>query len=314
MKSLTFCCITVIFFTACTKDFVVKKLEGKQVSIIAPANNLLTPDNDVIFWWEEMEGAEKYNLQIVKPNFSSVQKLIADTNISGTKFNIVLSPGSYQWRIKGVNNGGSSAYTTYNLTIDTSSNLSFQLVVPLTPVNNYLTGNTSVSFSWNSIASAEKYQIQVVNSFSTIVKDTTTTLTSYTSSLAGGAYTWKVRAMNDFSISQYNTPLTFTIDLAPPAVSVLFSPIHASSVKDTVSLKWIRNGTDTRYDSLYVSVDSAFTSIISTAKVYATQIKINALNPLIPPASAYYWWRVKSIDSVGNKSGFSNQLKFKLIN
>lgn len=312
-KKLLFSLMCIYAF-ACTKDFIVKDIKNDTIVVLAPGNNLSTPNNSVTFWWEELDGAEKYKLQIVKPNFNAVQQLILDTNVIGDKFNCTLTPGTYQWRIKGVNNGGSSQYTTFNLIIDTTSNLSGQLVIPITPTSNYLTGGKSLSFSWNSLTAASNYQVQIINASSTIIKDTTTSNTSFSTSLAsGGTYTWKVRALNAFSISQYNSALSFTIDLTAPPASVISSPLHGASIKDTTDLKWTRSSSDTRYDSIYISVDSSFTSIVSTNKVYNTKIKINALSPTIPISSTYYWWRVKSIDSVGNKSGYSNQLKFKLI-
>lgn len=306
--------IMMALIWSCTKDFVVKNIKNDLVTIIAPANNLTTSNNAVIFWWEELDGAEKYNIQIVKPNFNAIQQLLVDTNVTGDKFHFSLTPGSYQWRIRAKNAGGSTQFTTFNLTIDTTSDLTSQIIVPISPVANYLTGNKIIAFSWNSLSSADNYQIQVLNSSSVIIKDSTTANTTYTCTLAsGGAYTWKVRALNAFSISQYNTPLSFTLDITAPTVSILSSPSHASSVKDTTSLKWTRSSSDTWYDSVYVSIDSAFTSVISTSKVYSTKIKINALSPTIPVSASYYWWRVKSVDSVGNRSGYSNQLKFKLI-
>lgn len=306
--------ILCLLIISCTKDFVVKDIKNKLVTILAPANNLVTSNNAITFWWEELDGAEKYNLQIVKPNFSAVQQLIVDTNLTGTKFNLSLNPGNYQWRIKAKNAGGSTEYVTYNLTIDTTSNLTNQLVVPINPVANFITGSTSVSFSWNSISSASQYQIQILNSSSAVLKDTTTTNISYNWSYTGGGYfSWKVRALNAYSISQYFTPLTFTIDITAPAVSVLTSPAHGSFVKDTTYLKWTRNSAETKYDSVYVGIDSTFSSIISKAKVYANKLRINTLSPNLPVSPSYYWWKVKSVDTVGNTSGYSNQLKFRLI-
>lgn len=303
-----------IYLFACTKDFVVKDIKNDTVVVLSPVNNFSTPNNAITFWWEELDGAEKYKLQIVKPSFNSIQQLIVDTNITGDKFSYSLLPGTYQWRIKGVNNGGSSQFTTFNLTIDTTSNLTNQLVIPISPVNNYLTGSKSLSFSWNTLASAANYQVQILNSTNTVIKDTTTSNTGFVTSLtSGGTYSWKVRALNAFSISQYNSPLSFTIDITAPTVSIINYPNHASIIKDTTELKWTRSSSDTKYDSIYISIDSSFTSIISTAKSYSPKIKINTLSPSLPVSSSYYWWRVKSVDSVGNRSGFSNQLKFKLI-
>ncbi|MDP1801735.1 MAG: fibronectin type III domain-containing protein [Bacteroidota bacterium] len=309
-----------MIFISCSKDFIVKDIKNDYVTILAPANNVTTPNNTVTFWWEKLDGAQKYNVQIVKPTFLSVQQFIADTNVTGTKFILSLTPGTYQWRIRAVNNGGNSQYTTYNLTIDTSSNLSSQLVVAITPIDGYLTGTNAVSFSWNAIASADKYEIQILNSTSTTIKDTITTNTTYHSSFADGKYTWKVKALNDYSISQYNTPLSYTVDLTAPVSSILSYPANGSNVKDTISLKWTRvitNSTlDTKYDSLFVAFDSLFTNVASKMRIGTTSIKVNQLNPSLSVSSTtfpYYYWRVRSVDSVGNRSSFSNQFKFKLL-
>ncbi|MGZ3883525.1 MAG: hypothetical protein ACXVPQ_05040 [Bacteroidia bacterium] len=313
--------ILLSIVVSCTKDFIVKDIKKAQVSVIAPANNLKTAQNSITFWWDELDGADKYSIQVVKPSFASVQTLVADTNVTGTKFVCTLAPGTYQWRIRGVNNGGNSLYTIYNLTVDTTANLAAQLIIPINPVSNSLTGNKTMTFSWNANLSATNYEvfIEKISGASTVtVKDTTTANASLTTSFAAeGNYQWKIRAFNTSSISQYNTPLTFTIDLTAPGNPSLLSPAHGATVKDTIYLKWTRASststiTGARYDSLYVYNDSALSSVASSAQVYSTQLKIQNLVPSISPVSTYYWWRVKSIDSVGNRSGFSNSLKFKL--
>ncbi|MGE0567528.1 MAG: hypothetical protein AB7O73_06225, partial [Bacteroidia bacterium] len=206
-----------IVLYSCRKDFIVEDIKDKSITVIAPANNLTTTNNQVTFWWEELDGAEKYKIQVVKPSFTSVTQIIADTSLSGTKFSLSLQPGSYQWRIQATNAGGSTDFQTYNLIVDTTSNLSGLTVSTIDPVANYLTGNLRVEFSWNEINAADKYQIILLNSGNGTIKDTTTTLTTYTYNFSSqGAYSWKVRALNDFSISQFNTPLTFTIDLTAP--------------------------------------------------------------------------------------------------
>lgn len=310
--------ITIVIFAlvlpACKKDFIVENIEDKTITINAPSNNLVTTGNKITFWWEELDGAEKYNIQVVKPTFTSITEIIADTNIIGTKYSLTLQPGSYQWRIKATNAGGSTAYQTYNLKVDTTSNLSSLTVSIINPIANFLTGNQKVNFSWNSLNTATSYQIVLMNSVNGIIKDTTTALTTYTYSfLSQGSYSWKVRALNDFSISQYNTALTFSIDLTAPSAPILTSPIHGAVVTPTNNLVWNRVGApDARYDSIFVATDSAFTNIISFTKAYTQSITINSLNNSPPATSTTYWWRLRSIDSVGNRSVFSSQLKFIL--
>lgn len=315
MRKLIFICALIfIVLMACKKDFVVEDITKKSLTIISPANNFVTTTNKITFWWEELKGAEKYNIQIVKPAFSGITQIMTDTSIVNTKYTITLQPGNYQWRIRATNAGGNTEFQTFSLKVDTTSNLSSLTVSPNYPVNGHLTGNKRVSFSWNALNMASTYQIVILNSSNGIIKDTTTALTTYTYSFSSqGNYSWKVRALNDYSISQYFSSLTFTIDLTAPVAPVLISPGNGAIITPTNILTWNRLGApDAKYDSIYVSSDSSFTNILSYTKVYTQSITVNQLNNQPPATGLVYWWKLRSIDSVGNRSVFSNQYKFKL--
>ncbi|MDO8999668.1 MAG: hypothetical protein Q7W45_07885 [Bacteroidota bacterium] len=307
--------LTLIISNACKKDFIVEDIKNKTLVILAPANNLVTTSNLVTFWWEVLDGAEKYNLQVVKPSFTSLISIVADTNITGTKFNLTLLPGNYQWRIKAINAGGSTAYQQFNLTVDTTSNLSTQLVSVISPQTNYLTAANKIVFNWNSLNTALTYEILLLNSTGGTIKDTVTASTSYTYTFPSSSanYSWKVRAQNNSSISQYNSASTFTIDLTAPAAPSLTTPVHGAIVTPTNNLGWNRVGApDAKSDSIFIATDSAFTNVISRTRTYQQSILISALNNTPPATSTVYWWKLRSIDSVGNRSVYSSQLKFKL--
>jgi hypothetical protein len=316
MKKLIFSCIIIVFafLFSCKKDFIVKDITKATISINSPASNLVTTSNQVTFWWEPVDGAEKYALQVVQPDFTSLTKILLDTSVTGTKYVLTLQPGTYQWRIKATNNGGSTSYQTYNFKVDTTSNLSGQIVSDVSPQNSFLTASTSITFSWNPLNSANTYEILILNSTGGTVKDTSTSNTFYSHTFPYliAAYSWKVRAQNNFSISQYNAPYTFTIDVTAPAASTPTAPNNGAIITNTVSLGWIRNGApDAIYDSIFVATDSAFTNVISRTKTHQLSIPVSSLNPQ-PATGATYWWKLRSVDSVGNRSVFSNQLKFKL--
>lgn len=322
MKKIINYTITLSFIgilIACSKDFIVKDIKNETVSIIAPTDNLKTPNNAVTFWWDELEGAEKYNLQIVKPSFSAVIQLIVDTNITSNKFTKVLTPGTYQWRIKAVNGGGSTIYTTRTLVIDTTSNLSFITLNPIAPVG-LLTGNKAVTFSWTPHPAANHYEINILNSGGTSIhtqNNITTANYTYSFTIAGDliGYKWQVKAHNSFSFSQYNSASTFTIDVTAPSVSQLNSPINGVTKIDTSSFYWTRiSSSDTKYDSIIVSNDSLGNSLIGSRRVNAQKYTISSFSlPSPGPSSGYYWWRIISVDSVKNKSATSLPAKFKLI-
>ncbi|MCE3229884.1 MAG: hypothetical protein K0S32_4435 [Bacteroidetes bacterium] len=320
-------CIAIIaMMYSCRKDFIVEDIDNKTITVNAPANNLVTDINSITFWWELLEGAEKYNIQIVKPGFSAIAQLVADTNVATNKFTMTLQPGTYQWRIKAFNAGHSTGYQTFNLKIDSSNVLTNQTVVPISPLTGTITNNKTINFSWNALPAATNYSVEIsLNNAVINYSITSATNYAYTFTLGAAAnYTvsWRAKAINATSVSQYNTPQTFIIDLLPPtSVSTPTYPMSNPIVKDTIELRWNRSSTDTQYDSLFVYSDAAFSNLVRTTSVSATSIKINAISPGNPlPAGTGsaspipYWWRLKSVDNAGNStSGFSNSLNFQLI-
>lgn len=324
MKTLIYIFLLFGFITSCKKDFIVEDIKDKTLIVRAPADSLVTSVNSITFWWESLSGAEKYNLQIVKPNFGAIAQLVADTNVTGDKITLSLNPGKYQWRIKAFNNGGSTAYQTFNLTIDSTTVLTNQLIVPISPLSGLVTSSKTFTFSWNPLTAASSYSIEISQNNSVIHYSTTPSPNYiYTFSLTAAAnYTcsWRVRALNATSISQYNTAQTFTIDLSPPsAVSTPTYPMSNPVIRDTFELRWNRSSIDTQFDSLYIYGDAGLSNLVRVTSVSTNTIKINQIspnNPLSAGASSAtaipYWWRLKSVDQAGNTTGFSTSLNFQL--
>lgn len=311
----------LVFLYSCTKDFIVKDIKNDLVSIIAPIDNLNSPNNTVVFWWDELDGAEKYNLQIVKPNFNSVTQLILDTTVTSTKFYKTLTPGTYQWRIKAINNGGSTAYITRNLIIDTTSNLSLVSVNLITPLNYVVLANNSVTFSWNALSAATSYELKLTNLLTSSVTTISSIVgTSYTysfSTVSGTEekYSWQIKAFNSFSQTLTNTVRSFKIDYKAPSASSILSPNTFSiNLRDSTNLKWTRNvsSTDIKYDILSISLDSTFTSNLGSQIINSViPTRINAIYSYSGTATPM-WWRVNSVDSVGNISVPTQSKRFYL--
>ena len=72
------------------------------------------------------------------------------------------------------------------------------------PVNNVLTNDPTPSFSWNSVAEGERYEIEIDTStaFNTTGKQAEVLspgeLTYAADTLADGKYFWRVRALNSY--------------------------------------------------------------------------------------------------------------------
>ena len=319
----------LFFVSSCTKDFIVKNIKNSTMTVNAPGDNIATPNNTITFWWEELDGAEKYNLQIVKPNFNSVTKLLLDTNITTNKFNYTFSPGTYQWRVKATNASGSTAYITRTITIDSTSNLNLVSVGLVLPLQNAVEGNNNVNFSWNPLPSATSYELVLSSSTGSIIATLTTSYTSQSYSFTTVAGTeekisWKVIGFNSNTSTQTinNTMRTFKIDHKSPLAPTLNKPVLNATVKDTSSFRWNHISNDIQYDSVYIGTypDSVFVSPISFTVNSSGSANSYPIKPTLTSptntlaASSYYYWKVKSIDSVGNVSPASSIFKFKLQN
>jgi len=92
-------------------------ISGEEVYIIMPVDGTTSVYESQVFWWETIRGAIKYNLEIVEGSFFKPLSLIADTNVTGDKFEIALIPGNYEWRIQAWNNYSETEYFYNTLTI-----------------------------------------------------------------------------------------------------------------------------------------------------------------------------------------------------
>jgi hypothetical protein len=116
-KLAIFLLLVIVIAGGC-EELLEKSLTDKKVTLQAPVNNLTTTDSIHNFYWQEVDGALEYQLQIVSPRFDSIVKLIADTPVTAVVLNIELDAGKYQWRVRAKNNSTVSNYSEpWNLTI-----------------------------------------------------------------------------------------------------------------------------------------------------------------------------------------------------
>lgn len=108
--------ILIQFFAGCGIIFE-DDISEESIYMIIPFDGLESDSQDQIFWWEPVNGAIRYNMQMVTGSFSFPEVLVADTNIAGEKFEVQLSPGLYEWRIMAWNNYSETDYTYGTLTI-----------------------------------------------------------------------------------------------------------------------------------------------------------------------------------------------------
>lgn len=93
------------------EEVLEPSLENQNVIALAPVDNLLSTNPSQTFYWEKMQGTTKYQLQVVSPAFDSIVQLISDTTVISNQFQLSLSKGVYQWRVRAENNSTQSGFS-----------------------------------------------------------------------------------------------------------------------------------------------------------------------------------------------------------
>jgi len=296
---------TLIICSTSCQDIFVPDIEEESVYLLSPPDSLITYDYIITFWWENVPDAEKYNLQLVSPSFDSIVHIIADTNLSNTKFeNISLYPGEFEWRVSAYNSTSTTPYITRYFRIDSTESVS--QVILISPDNNEYMNSSSVEFKWSSqeIADFYRYKLYLNDDLKLDENYETNSITlpedaADISELNEGVYRWQVQAINDYSQSIFSE-YAYTIDRTAPGSPVLTTPADNTTFSvDTVYLSWQRVYTDAyplNPDSLYFFRDSLNTSPILNLSIADSSFT------LINEGAGTYLWKVKSMDKAGNIS------------
>lgn len=312
MNKIVYIVMAMLLVFAACDDFFDEELEGKTVELVSPADNLETSSTSFTFWWNAVDGATKYNLQIVNPTFEQIERLVLDTNLTETQYEYQLYPGNFQWRVKAMNGSSETDYTTYTLSVDSTLDLGSTSVILDTPVDNYATSDTSVEFTWQSISIADDYEIRLVlgdwETGSLKAKEVTTEDYISLDLALEGTYVWGVRASNIYSVSKYGTN-TLIVDRTNPQKPTLDSPAQGEETGTNVTFSWTRPDESgaTITDSLYVSTDSTF---VAEHEVAIQRTETSYSKTFDVTTSQKFYWRVRSIDAAGNKSDYSVTRRF----
>lgn len=101
---------------ACT-EFMEPSITNGNVELLSPGVRAETTTYNVQFFWEPLEHARHYRLQVASPTFSRAVLFYADTTLDKTNFSITLAPGKYHWRVKALNGSSETRYTTRSFII-----------------------------------------------------------------------------------------------------------------------------------------------------------------------------------------------------
>lgn len=283
-------------------EIVEEDISGKTVTIISPSDGYSSPSNQVVFWWNKLDGADWYNLQIVKPSFNNVQIIVTDTNVTGENFTCLLSFGDYQWRIRPENSAYEGDYVVRSFSVESDSDLTYQVVPLVLPIQNDTSNLSAQNFSWQALPYADSYTLTVWQNYygGAVVYNTSITGTNQGFSfVSDGSYEWGVKAVNAESESEYSLR-KILIDTQAPATPALILPNNGDTLSaGSIDFSWSHSsGGSSIRDSILIAKDITFDTLVFSGFTANQAITFNL-------SAGSYYWKVKSFDAAGNESSWT---------
>jgi len=299
-------------FSSC--DAIIEPSISKyQVQLEAPADQYTSTSYTVNFWWDQVDNALSYRLQVVTPNFAAPGSLVLDTVVTKNKFSFNFNPGNYQWRLLAQNGSSQTAFTTpRNFTVAASS-IKQQSVQLAAPANNYITNQSSIVFQWGSLYGATQYRFEIdTNNFtnpnSVILNVAIPGQQINFTFPKDQVYQWRIRAENDTAQAQWSAVNMVTYDHTPPPKVSLIAPTSGQTIPLPVSLQWSSAASATRYKLYVFKSDS--TSLYN--QNFPALVTTTSYNFNLGKSGDRIYWKVTALDVAGNESQPSDLRSFVL--
>ncbi len=295
------------------KDFIEKDISGETPVLLLPANNSTINANPVHVKWEEMEGATKYRIEIVSPEFGNIQSFPLDSIVSGTNFFFGLDSAQYEVRITAMNAGFSSNPSAIKrFTVGTSSGSSNGSVTLTSPANGaYYNESFPGSFSWNTQSLSNvlhcTFELHDTEFFSGELLDIANQLTSVGiqskdgTELPEGAYSWGVKAYLTGNGETNYSKRVFYIDKTDPGTATPSLPANnASAFAGPITFNWELPVDDGDIQSP-VGGKVELSTFANFATIYKSGTSVSNSVTIDNVAAGTYYWRVILKDEAGNE-------------
>lgn len=313
LKALVFC-FSVLSLSC--DDIIEEDLTNDIVQTVYPTEGVVIESNVVSFSWNSLDGADDYRVQVYNLN----QVKVHDTLVNSTSVSLPMTQGGYQWRVRGENSAYQSTYSfPIYFEVEETQILTNQQVILVSPSNNLITNNVNLSLSWDDLAAAEFYNLEIVKNSSLIVYqsgDITVTNFALNNVILDedAIYTWKVKALNDSNSTEtVFSSRILSIDTVNPNQPQNSLPANNSSQSSatTINFSWTiptdsGNVQSSISYTIEIASDTAFTNIIQTSNISTTAFSQNFTN------TGDYYWRITAKDSAGNAGLPSNFFKFTI--
>ncbi|WP_417887093.1 hypothetical protein [Zunongwangia sp.] len=299
---------------SCEEVFFEDDISSDTIEILSPTDNSRIEGTEITFYWNKLEGAASYRIEIARPDFSSGQYIINE-EVDGVSYQTELPLGEYAWRVTALNSQYTSSYIERKFKLVDITEFYNRKVKVIKPTEDRLISNTiisDVSIAWNAVVDANLYRIKVENNNETISEFTTTDTIATITDFKEGLSIIKIRAENDSENTVYSD-VAVLLDMVSPSTPILDSPENNTQIdqETEVNLSWSPEITTNIYsanefDSLYLFYDINMKLLVRKERINNTEISYEFQRD-----STYYWF-VRRFDEAGNASDTSQVRKFSL--
>lgn len=312
IKSVSIVLLGLVLLSTGCKEFIEPSIENKKVILLAPSNATESSQYSQTFWWDYVENALQYRLQVVSHDFNNASRLILDTVVTDNKFTYTLDPANYEWRVSAENGSSATPFTKATFVIRPTSIEEQQVQLQL-PANNSLTNQSNTIFRWLRLFGADTYHLQIdTNNFedeTTLFFDRTTPNLEFIVTLSKDKiYRWRVKGANATVESKWSAIQNVTLDKVPPGRVFLTSPTNNQLVAKNVTLRWEALPDAKRYQ-LYVFKSDGSSLYSNTFPIMVTGVTYSFNEA---STGEQVFWQVRALDEAGNPGALSEVRSFSI--
>ena len=193
------------------RTFTTTRANVQAITLNAPSNEATLENNTPTLSWLKEANTDTFRVQLSTDVFATT---VLDSSLTDTSITVAALAfnTSYQWRVKAKNSVSESDWSqAWSFTTRVGD---VSAITLSEPSNGAVLDFIAPTFSWNSDPNASSYTLEVStdNFVTNILEETITEITFSSPNLANGiTYQWRVKAINEFSESEWSPVFTFEI-------------------------------------------------------------------------------------------------------
>lgn len=299
MKRIVQYSLLLLTLLGCAK-WVNVDISNESIEILSPSDKIKDSIQVKTFWWNKLEGATQYYLQVVSPNFDSIEAKIYDKIDSTNSVELSLLPGVYEWRVKGINDDFETPWSTYSIEVTSSNYLTGQSITGVTPMDSYNSNEMKVNFSWDNLYATDNYILKIVDQNNNVIELYSNATTNHDFTFKDeGLYTIKLQAINALSAS-LEKEFEIRIDTTSPSINQLITPVFDTISTFPVTFEWqttVNNGGAIQ-EQLIIGTDSLLNNVIMDSTFSeSTTIQLDTIT-----TQGKLFWKINRVDEAGNST------------